>query len=165
MGCIVSDIPKQDGIRDRLITASRQFELKLARRSWAGKMAAISMRTEQQPHGVKFFEETIGRRGFFGRVAFCGPYACGMVFYEIKLYTISIHYLIVDAHWKNQGVGSLLIADLQRRCGGLIKRELEFVVDDRKTDLHLFLRSQGFRAEGISHRDDGRDFYHFEWKP
>jgi GNAT superfamily N-acetyltransferase len=81
----------------------------------------------------------------------------------------TVQRLAVAEPWRRRGCGTLLVGNLvsTMRISGGKKRTAYVIVSDLLTDVHLFLKSQGFFVKYVNREhfrtnSDCRDGYFFE---
>ncbi len=135
----------------------------LLRRDLADVLA-IERASSEHPWGEDEFVHALRQRHTIGIAADAGERIVGFMIYGLYPQRIDLIELAVDPAQRRRGIGGRMIAKLVGKLSAQHRSRL--VVDVRESNLpaQLFLRSRGFRAEGIvraCYRDSAEDGYRF----
>ncbi len=138
----------------------------LLRRDMADVLA-IERVSSAYPWCEEKLTHALRQRHTIGIAAEVGERVVGFMIYELYPQRIDLLEIAVDPAHRRQGIGGQLIAKLVRKLTS--QHWSRLVVDVRESNLagQLFLRSRGFRAEGIVRecfRDSGEDGYRFVYR-
>ena len=105
---------------------------------------------------------------YFGYVATIQNIVCGYVIYGYWKSNLVIIKLAVEPLLRRQGIGSLLLKEVQNKFTRFNIPKILIVVRDNKLDSHLFLKSQTYKAVEVrrnffSDLDGAKDGYIFEF--
>lgn len=82
----------------------------------------------------------------------------GCMIYEMRLHSLDVLAFDVHPSFRGRGVGEAMMATLKAKLCRHRRRQLAFWVPDNDLGAHLFLKSQGFRAEVILHEPTGDEY-------
>jgi ribosomal-protein-alanine N-acetyltransferase len=106
------------------------------------------------------------QRNTIGMVAEFGEQIVGFMIYELHKAHLNVIRFAVAPDWRRQRVGTGMLEKLTGKLAPHRRPVLILAVHEALEIGHLFLRSQGVIAQGISYEteDDGADSYHFDYR-
>lgn len=93
-----------------------------------------------------------------GIVAERGEEVVGFLVYKLHKHSLEILNMAVHPEWQQHGVGTALIDKLKAKLEGRRRATILAEVPERKLDMQLFLREQGFFATPSG------ETYSFTWE-
>ena len=119
-----------------------------------------------EPLGESGLRRALAQSHCIGMVVTCGTDVGGFMVYELLDRSVHVIRMVVSPAWRRRGAGRALITRLFDKLSHLRRPAATFLVSEQSTDMHLFLRSVGFRATRIlrGHLCAGRaDAYWFAY--
>lgn len=100
------------------------------------------------------FLRALRQRNIIGMIAEHGEKVVAFMVYELHKSRLEVLNLGVHQQWRRQGVGSQMIAKLVSKLSSHCRTWIDFRVGETNLPFLLFLKSQGFLAEGIDRGDE-----------
>lgn len=107
-----------------------------------------------------FVEEELNKSKGVGLVAEFGEGVLGFVFYEITKSSMELTYLAVDPAFRRRGIAVSLMNHLVSKLNGR-RSSISVSVCEYNLEMHLFLKSVGFKAVGVLRNSIGGSEYKF----
>jgi len=128
------------------------------------QILAIEERCYEEPWTQYDFKAIEIRTGSKFFVADNAVSVCGYMLAQRMETCFSISNMAVASWCRRSGVGGKLIDELKIETMYIGLPFIEYVIPDDRTEGHLFLKSQGFRAIRVQRNFfDGKDGYMFRW--
>lgn len=154
---------RQDAMIRWMVDSDSKRVLEIERASFSNPWTSDEMRSTRM------------RRDCIPLVAEMANYASepaaikGFLFYELHVSQFRIVNMAVDPDFRGRGIGTSLINRLIDKLSPLRRRVIKIAVSEENLQMHLFLRTRGFKAKRVLRNhswDENRkrvDAYEFEF--
>ena len=147
------------------------FYLRWSNKTDLFEMLNIEQKSFENPWTENTFIQCLRQRNFVAKVAYRvkkPEKVFGFMIYELRKEKINLINFVVDPNFRREGIGSMMIFQVQNKLSKNRKKEINFNIRESNLTGQLFLKAQGFNATRDIFRryyaDTGEDAYHMIYK-